>query len=113
MVKIYSDKTNKFYDSVEEANKAEVELKEKEEAEKAKREQEAKELAEKKEKDAAERKAMAEEVKEACKVMVEAQKAYREKLNAFLKKYRTYHFSTDKVEDVPFLYDFFDKFFSF
>ena len=40
-LKYYSDKTNKFYDTADEANRAEFELKEKENLEKIKKEREA------------------------------------------------------------------------
>ena len=39
-IKVYSDRTNKFYNSVEEANRAEFELKEKENREKIQKERE-------------------------------------------------------------------------
>ena len=113
MIKIYSDKTNKFYNSVEEASKAEFELKEKENLEKIKKEREAAEAKAKKEKEAAERKAMAEEVDAARKAMVAAQKAYKDKLSAFVDKYHTYHYSTSNPDEVPTLYDIFDNLFKF
>ena len=108
MVKIYSDKTNKFYSSVEEANKAELELKEKEAQEKALAERKAAELKEKKEKEASERKAMAAEVEEARKTMVAAQKAYHQKLEAFVDKYKSYHFTSTSADEIPTLFDLFN-----
>lgn len=107
MVKIYSDKTNKFYESVEEANKAELEAKEAENREKIRKEREATLAKEKKDKEAAERKAMAAEIEEARKAMVSAQKTYREKLEAFVGKYKSYHFSSTSADDVPTLFDLF------
>lgn len=107
MVKIYSDKTNKFYNSVEEANQAEFDLKATENLEKIRKEREALAAKEKKEKAAAERKAMAVEVEDARQAMIKAQKAYREKLEAFCKKYGAYHLTLDKAEDFPTLFDFF------
>lgn len=112
MIKIYSDKTNKFYNSVEEANQAEFELKEKENLAKIEKERKEREAKAQKEKDAAERKAMAEEVEKARKAMVEAQKAYKDKLGAFVDKYHTYHFSTSDPSEVPTLFDIFDKIFT-
>lgn len=112
-IKIYSDKTNKFYNSVEEANRAEFELKEKENLEKIQKERELALAKEKKEKALAERKAAAEKVDEARKAYSAAQKAYREELEGFCKKYGTYHYSTNGKDDVPTLYDIFDKIFSF
>jgi hypothetical protein len=111
MVKIYSDKTNKFYNTVEEANRAEFELKEKENLEKIKKEREEAEAKAKKEKAAEERKAFAKEVEDARKAYYDAQKNYREKLQSFCKKYGTYHYSTDNVEEIPSLFDWFDNLF--
>lgn len=107
-IKIYSDKTNRFYDSVEAANKAEFELKEQENREKIRKEREALVAKEKKEKEVAERKAMAAEVEEARQAMIKAQQAYRDKLNAFCKRYGSYHVTLDKAEDFPTLFDFFN-----
>ena len=112
-VKIYSDKTNKFYNTVEEANRAEFELKEKENLEKIEKERKERELKEKKEKAAAERKALATEVDEARKAYTAAQKAYREKLEKFCKQYGTYHYSTDNADDIPSLFDWVGNIFKF
>ena len=112
-IKIYSDKTNKFYNSVDEANRAEFELKEKENLAKIQKERELALAKEKKEKALAERKAAAEKVDAARKAYGAAQKAYREELESFCKKYGTYHYSTNGKDDVPTLYDIFDKIFSF
>ena len=107
MIKIFSDKTGKFYNSVEEANKAEFELKEKENLEKIRKEREAVAAKEKKEKETAERKAMAAEVEAARQDMIKAQKSYRDKLEAFCKRWGAYHLTLDKAEDFPTLFDFF------
>lgn len=104
MVKIYSDKTNKFYNTVEEANRAEFELKEKENLEKIKKEREEAEAKAKKEKAAAERKAAAEKVEA-------ARKAYRKELEDFCDKYGTYHYSVTNVDEIPSLYDLLEKLF--
>ena len=112
MIKIYSDKTNKFYDSVEEANRAEFELKEKENLEKIKKEREAALAKEKKEKALAERKAAAEKVETARKAYLEAQKNYRAELEAFCKQYGTYHYSTNNADEVPSLFDIFGGLFN-
>lgn len=109
-VKIYSDKTNKFYNSVEEANRAEFELKEAENRQKILAERKAAEEKERKEKAAAERKAMAADVETARKNMVTAQKVYAEKLETFCKAYGSYHYTTDGKE-VPNLFDIFNPFF--
>ena len=105
MIKIYSDKTGKFYDTVEEANRAEFELKEKENLARIEKERKERELKEKKDKEAAERKAAAEKVEAARKNMIAAQKAYKEELDKFIKVYGTYHFSSNNVEDFPHLFD--------
>ena len=111
MIKIYSDKTNKFYNSVEEANRAEFELKEKENREKIQKERELALAKEKKEKALAERKAAAEGVEAARKNYLEAQKAYRKVLEDFCGKYGTYHYSTNSAEEIPSLFDLFDNLF--
>ena len=112
-IKVYSDKTNKFYNTVEEANRAEFELKEKENLEKIKKEREEALAKEKKEKAMAERKAAAELVDTARKQYIEAQKDYRKALEDFCSKYGTYHYSTNGAEDVPSLFDFFGNIFKF
>lgn len=109
-IKIYSDKTNKYYDTVQAAEDAEFKLKEQENRDKILAERKAAELKEKKEQEAAERKAAADKVEAARKAMTEAQKKYREELEAFIKKYKTYHYSSNNVEDIPTLFDLFDKF---
>ena len=113
MIKIYSDKTNKFYNSVEEANRAEFELKEKENLAKIEQERKERELKAKKEQAVAERKAAAEKVETARKAYNEAKKAYSTELEAFCKKYGTYHYSTNGKDDIPTLYDIIDRIFNF
>lgn len=112
-IKIYSDKTNRFYDTVEDANKAEFELKEKENLAKIEKERKEREVKEAKEKALAERKALAAEVEEARKAYSTAQKAYREKLEQFCDKYGTYHYSTSNADEIPSLFDWFNKFLKF
>lgn len=109
-VKIYSDKTHAFYNTVEEANQAEFELKKKENLEKVRKEQEAAREKEKKEKLTAERKARAAEVDEARKAMVAAQKKYKETLEAFIKDYHSYHYTETDANTIPSLFDFFSPF---
>ena len=113
MIKIYSDRTNKFYNSVEEANHAEFELKEKENREKIQNERELALAKEQKEKALVERKAAAEVVEAARKQYGEAQKAYRKALEDFCEKYGTYHYSTNSADDVPSLFDWFGNLFKF
>lgn len=112
-IKIYSDKTNSFYNSVEEANRAEFELKEKENQERIKKEREERLAKEEKEKALAERKVAADKVEAARKAYLEAQKAYRDELNAFISKYKTYHYSTNNAEEIPSLFDWFNNLFKF
>ena len=109
-IKIYSDKTQKFYNSVEEANRAEFEAKEAENCEKILAERKAAEVKAQKEKEAAERKAMAAEVETARKNMVNAQKAYKEAIEAFTKKYGSYHYTSHSVDDIPTLFDILNPF---
>ena len=70
------------------------------------------EKAEREKKDA-ERKAMAQKVEAAHKEMVAAQHKYREELDAFIRKYKTYHFTSTSADDFPTLFglmDFFNVF---
>ena len=110
-IKIYSDKTNKFYNSVEEANRAEFELKEKENLEKIQKEREAALAKQKKEQAIAERKVAAEKVDAVRQEYLKAQKAYHEELNKFCQKYGTYHYSTKNADEVPSLFDFLENIF--
>lgn len=112
-IKVYSDRTKQFYNTVEEANHAEFELKEKENLEKIRKEREERERKEKKEKALAERKVAAEKVESARKAFNEARKAYHAELEAFCKQYGTYHYTTDGKDDVPSLFDLFDNLFKF
>ena len=110
-MKYYSEKTRKFYDTAEECQHAEFEAKEAENREKIRKERELAQQKEQKEKEAAERKALAAEVEEARKAMVAAQNVYREKIDEFVKKYHSYHFTTTSADDVPTLFGLFDKLF--
>lgn len=110
-IKVYSDRTNKYYDSVDAAERAERELKEQENRDKILAERRAAELKEKREKEAAERKEMANTVEDARKAMVAAQKVYKEKLEAFCKKYGSYHYSSSSIDDIPTLFDSFFSWF--
>lgn len=112
-IKFYSDKTNKYYPTIEDANKAEFELKEQENRERIRKEREAREKKEKEEKFAAERKTKAAEVEEARKAMIAAQAKYREVLDAFIQKYGHFHLSLtgeDAKQAIPSLFDFFNLF---
>ena len=113
MVKIYSDVTNAFYNTAEEAQKAEEEHAAKLAAEKAKKEQEIALAKQKKEQALAERKAAAEKVETARKAYLDAQKAYRTELEGFCKQYGTYHYSTNNADEIPSLFDWFGNIFKF
>ena len=96
-MKYYSDVTKRFYDTSDACIKAEeealtVQAKEKQEKEKL----------------AAERKNRAAEVEEARKKMVAAQNEYKEKLTSFIKDYKSYHYSSTDVNDIPTLFNFFN-----
>jgi proteasome lid subunit RPN8/RPN11 len=108
-MKFYSEKLNKIFDSAEACQQAEFKAKEEENRQKILAERKAAEEKERKEKAAAERKAMAAEVEDARKAMIEAQKKYRDKLEAFCKVYGTYHTSLTPSE-VPSLFDIFNPF---
>ena len=112
-LKYYSDRTNKFYNTAEEANRAEFELKEKENLEKIKKEREAALAKEKKEKAMAERKAAAEKVDAARKAATEAQATYHKELKDFIDKYGTYHYSTSDPNEVPNFFDWIGNVFGF
>ena len=94
---LYSEKLNKFYEEAEleqlEADEAEFDA-----AEQAKLEAKN------------ERKRRAEEVEEARKVRDEANAKYVELMNAFLKDYKTYHYTETKPLVVP-AKDLFDMMF--
>ena len=110
-MKIYSESLNKFYDTVEDCEKAEAAYAAEVAEEKAKKEQEAALAKQKKEQALAERKVAAEKVDAARKAYLEAQKAYREALEGFCKKYGTYHYSTDNADEIPSLFDWFGNIF--
>lgn len=108
-IRVYSDKTQQFYNTVEEANRAEFELKEQENREKIRKEREAAEAKAKKEKEVAERKVAADKVEAAHKAMVEAQKVYRDELNKFIETYGSFHMTWNS-NDVKSLEDLFKAF---
>lgn len=109
-MKYYSEKLGKVFDTVEACQQAEFKAKEEENRQKILAERKAAEEKERKERATAERKAMAAEVEEARKVMVEAQKKYRDAIDKFVKTYGSYHWSSNSVEDIPTLFDIFNPF---
>lgn len=94
MVKFYSDKTQKWYDSAAEAVKAEELHDKKLEEEKAK-----------KEALVTARKARADEVEKAFNEAREAYKKYNDLLTAFCKDYGAYHKTYKEGGEVPTLFD--------
>ena len=106
-MKYYGERTNKLYDTERECMDAEFKAKEADNLARIQKEKEARELKEKKEKEVAERKVMAEKVEAARKAYLEAQKAYRNELEAFCKKYGTYHYTVTDADEVPSLFDVF------
>jgi len=110
-MRYWSEITKQFYDTEKACLEAEFQVKEEQNREKIRRERAEREAKEKQEKLAAERKTRAAEVEEARKAMVAAQKKYQEVLEAFVRDYKTYHFSSTSIEDVPVLFStFFDWF---
>ena len=104
-MKYYGERTNKLYDTEKECMDAEFKAKEAENLARIQKEKEVRELKEKKEKEVAERKAMAEKVEAARKAYLEAQKAYRTELEAFCKRWGTYHYSVTDADEIPSLFD--------
>jgi len=99
-MKIFSEKTNKYYATVDECLEAEKKY---DEAITVK-EAEKKKLSET-------RKVRAKEVEDAYKARFEADKVYREKLNKFINDYGSFHMTFDtEVEDSLNLFDLLDSF---
>lgn len=110
-MKYYSEKLNKFYDTADACQRAEFEAKEKENLAKIEKERVLREEKEKKEARAAERKAAAEKVEVARKEVEKANKAYKDALSEFINKYGSYHYTTSNPDEIPSLFDIFDKIF--
>lgn len=106
-MKYYSEKLNKVFDTERECMEAEFKVKEQENLARIQKEKALREEKEKKEALATERKAMADKVETARKAYLEAQKAYRNELEAFCKKYGTYHYTVTDADEVPSLFDVF------
>ena len=101
-MKIYSEKTNKEYATVDECLAAEEQF-EKELAEKKAAEEKALvEAKAKKEALAAARKERAKEVEDAFKAIFEAQKHYNEVKNKFLEDYGSFHMTIKTGDGNPF-----------
>lgn len=100
-MKYYSETLGKLFDSEKELEEAETLA--------------IKEEAEKKEKAEAARKERAEDAKaveEALKAVKLAEDDYYEKLNAFIKKYGSYHYTSKDIKDFPSVFSVFEPFFS-
>ena len=106
-MRYYSDVTKSVYNTEKELVAAEQQVK----VEEAKKARAAEEEKARKDKMAAERKARAAEVEEARKAMTEAQKHYKDVLEAFVKDYHSYHYSTTDTSDIPTLFQIFNPFF--
>lgn len=89
-MKIYSEITKQFYETVKACEKAEAEALEAE-----------KKAKEEKEKLNTERKIRAAEIDEARKAMVEAQNTYEKLIRDFCRDYGAYHYSTKDINDFP------------
>lgn len=96
-MKYYSEVTGKTYDTEKECLSAEFKVKEEKNRETIRKQR----LAD-------QRKERAAEVESARKAMVESQKKYRDVLDAFIKDYKSYHYSSTNIDDVPTLFSFFD-----
>lgn len=101
-MKILSEKTGKEYPTVELCIAAEKAYDEQIAKEKAEKEQALAIAKAKKEELAAVRKNRAAEVENAYKAIIEAQKVYNEKLNAFVKDYGSFHMTINTGEGNPF-----------
>ena len=111
-MKIYSEKTNKEYATVEDCLAAEKEYDDAIAAKKAEEEKALAEAKAKREELATARKERATEVEDAYKAVLEAQKVYRQKLDAFVKDYGSFHMTVKTGDGNPFdLFNgFFDRF---
>lgn len=110
-LKYYSDKTNKFYDTPQEAQRAEFSVKKQENVTKIKEERDAAYKKLQDEKELLERKFAAKKVDDARTKLLEAQKEYTAALTEFVNKYHTYHYSTNNAEEIPVLFGLYDTLF--
>ena len=110
-MKIYSEKTNKEYASVEDCLAAEKEYDEAMEAKKVAEEKALAERKAKQEAEIAERKADANEVETARQELIAAQKKYHETLANFCQKHGAYHYTIKPGEGIHDLFSsVFDSF---
>lgn len=98
-MRYYSETLEQLFDTQEECEKAESAALEA----KKKAEEERTQLL-------AERKVRAKEIEEARKAMQEAQNTYNRLLRDFLRDYKTYHYSTTSIDDIPRIMDWFGFF---
>lgn len=99
-MKFYSDMTKKLYDTEEALVVAEKEMA----AEEARKEEEARKAKEAEEKKKSERKTRADEIEKAYQEMTAAQKKYKDLVSAFVRDYKTYHYSTSSADGLPTLF---------
>ena len=107
-MKIYSEKTNKEYATVEECLEAEKAFDDEVAAKKAAEEKALAERKAKQEVEIAERKADADEVEAARQELIAAQKKYHETLAKFCQKHGAYHYTIKPGEG---LHDLFSSVF--
>jgi len=98
-MKYWNEYDQKFYENANDCLAAEREFMAKQQKEKYE-----------KEKAAAARKEAADKVEAARKTMNEAQSNYKKELEAFCKKYGTYHTTLTGVDSIPHLFDIFNLF---
>lgn len=98
-MKYWNEYEQKFYENANDCLAAEREFMAKQQKEKYE-----------KEKAAAARKEAANKVEAARKTMNEAQSNYKKELEAFCKKYGTYHTTITDAESIPHLFDIFNLF---
>lgn len=92
-MKYWNEYEQKFYENANDCLEAERKFQAKQEKERYE-----------KEKAAAARKEAADKVEAARKAMNEAQSNYKKELEAFCKKYGSYHYSSKDVSDIPILF---------
>lgn len=98
-MKYVSEITGKTYNTEKECLEAEFKIKEEQNKEKIRKER----LAE-------QRKDRAAEVDAARKAMIEAQSKYKAVLENFIKDYKSYHYTSTDINDIPTLFDWFNWF---
>lgn len=109
-MKYYSEILHKTYDTEKECIKAEKMYEDEIEAKKAAEEQKKNQRAEDAKKVEIAYENLNKVKSECAEKVKEAQKVFNCQLDDFLKKYKTYHWSTSSTKDIPHLFDFFNLF---